>query len=131
MRIHLEDFPAEVYIYSLVYTNSVYIYINLCIYIYIYIYIHIRLEIMYLSISRGSLAALGEVEPFTVSAESALVEVLYIGSDAKQRMPRVVAAWTIKDHLELMMLSQWVDLRETTGKLCLREKLCFVDGKTV
>mmetsp|Transcript_59419 Transcript_59419/g.96958 ORF Transcript_59419/g.96958 Transcript_59419/m.96958 type:complete len:556 (+) Transcript_59419:66-1733(+) len=39
----------------------------------------------------GSLAALGEVEPFTVSAESALVEVLYIGSDAKQRMPRVVA----------------------------------------
>ena len=38
----------------------------------------------------SSLAMLGEVEPFTVVAASA-VEVLYIGSESKQRMPRVVA----------------------------------------
>eukprot|EP00913_Durusdinium_trenchii_P023231 g21809.t1 len=33
---------------------------------------------------------LGETEPFTVRAETAQVEVLYIGGEAKQRMPRVV-----------------------------------------
>mmetsp|Transcript_107329 Transcript_107329/g.256331 ORF Transcript_107329/g.256331 Transcript_107329/m.256331 type:complete len:545 (+) Transcript_107329:113-1747(+) len=54
----------------------------------------------------GSLSGLGEVEPFTVVAESAQVEVLYISSDAKQKLPRVVAE----------MLKEYIS-RSTTWRL--------------
>lgn len=44
------------------------------------------------ALARGGVfgSLLGETEPFTVRAETAQVEVLYIGGEAKQRMPRVV-----------------------------------------
>eukprot|EP00439_Symbiodinium_sp_Y106_P068229 s411_g11.t1 len=38
----------------------------------------------------GTLSGLSAEEPFTVMAESATVEVLYINSEAKQRLPRMV-----------------------------------------